>query len=161
MRQVLALLCAGIVALAAAGAAFSAGPVREPIVFEPFTFAAGEVCPFAVTIDAVVNKEILKDFGDHLIITGRLVAQVTNDETEQSVVLNVSGPAKVIFTEDAATQYGRGLGLNFFFPGDLGPGSEGALLWTRGPMIQRFSEEGLEIVRMAPVVRDVCAMLAA
>ena len=161
MRQVLALLCAGIVALAATGAAFSAGPVREPIEFEPMTFAAGEVCPFPVTVDTVVNNEILKDFGDHLIITGRLVTQVTNDDTEKSVVLNISGPAKVVFTEDAATQYGRGLGLNFFFPGDLGPESEGALLWTRGPMIQRFSEEGLEVLRMAPVVRDVCAMLAA
>ena len=159
MRQVLALLCAGIVTLAGAGAAFSAGPVREPLVFEPITFAAGEICPFGVTIDAVANKEIFKDFGDHLIITGRLVVQVTNDETEKSVVLNVSGPAKVVFTEDSATQYGRGLGLNLFFPGDLGP--EGALLWTRGPMIQRFTEEGLEVVRMAPVVRDVCAMLAA
>jgi hypothetical protein len=159
MRHVLALLCAGIVALAATGAAFSAGPVREPVVFDPITFDAGEVCPFAVTIETVVNKEILKDFGDHLIITGRLVALVRNDDTEKSVVLNVSGPAKVVFDEDSATQYGRGLGLNFFLPGDLGP--EGALLWTRGPMIQRFSEEGLEIVRMAPVVRDVCAMLAA
>jgi hypothetical protein len=159
MRHVLALLCAGILALAATGAAFSAGPVREPLVFEPITFDAGEVCPFAVTVETVANKEILKDFGDHLIITGRLVARVTNDDTEKSVVLNVSGPAKVVFTEDSATQYGRGLGLNFFFPGDLGP--DGALLWTRGPMIQRFSEEGLEVVRMAPVVRDVCAMLAA
>jgi hypothetical protein len=158
MRQVLALLCAGMVALAGAGAAFSAGPVREPLVFEPVTFAAGEVCPFDVTIDAVANREIFKDFGDHLIITGRLVVQVTNDDTEKSVVLNISGPAKVVFTEDSATQYGRGLGLNVFFPGDLGP--EGALLWTRGPIIQRFSEEGLEVVRMAPVVRDVCAMLA-
>jgi hypothetical protein len=158
MRQVLALLCVGIVTLAGAAAAFSAGPLREPLVFEPITFSAGEVCPFPVTIETVVNKEILKDFGDHLIITGRLVAEVTNDDTGQSVVLNISGPAKVVFTEDAATQYGRGLGLNFFFPGDLGP--EGALLWTRGPMIQRFSEDGLEVVRMAPVVRDVCAMLA-
>ena len=159
MRQVLALLCAGMVTLAGAGAAFSAGPIREPFVFEPITFAAGEVCPFDVTIDAVANKEKFKDFGDHLIITGRLVVKVTNDDTEKSVVLNVSGPAKVVFTEDSETQYGRGLGLNFFVPGDLGP--EGALLWTRGPMIQRFTEEGLEVVRMAPVVRDVCAMLTA
>lgn len=159
MRQVLALLCAGIVTLAGAGAAFSAGPVREPLEFEPVTFAAGEVCPFELTLDTVVSKEILKDFGDHLIITGRLVALVTNDDTETSLVLNISGPAKVVFTEDSVTQYGRGLGLNIFFPGDLGP--EGALLWTRGPMIQRFSEEGLEVVRMAPVVRDVCTMLAA
>jgi hypothetical protein len=161
MRQILALLCAGIVTLAGAGAAFSAGPVREPLVFEPITFAAGEVCPFDVTIDAVANKEIFKDFGDHLIITGRFVVQVTNDDTQKSVVLNASGPAKVVFAEDSATQYGRGLGLNIFFPGDLGPGSDAALLWTRGPMIQRFSEEGIEVVRMAPVVRDVCAMLAA
>jgi hypothetical protein len=111
-----------------------------------------------VTVDTVVNKEIVKDFGDHMIITGRLVVLVTSDEREKSVVLNISGPAKVVFTEDFGTQYGRGLGLNFFFPGDLGPA--GALLWTRGPMIQRFSEDGLEVVRMAPVVRDVCAMLA-
>jgi hypothetical protein len=157
MRQVLALLCAGMVTLAGASAAFSAGPVRYPFEFEPTTFAAGDVCPFDVTLETAVNKEIIKDFGDHLIFTGRLIARVTNEDTERSLVLNVSGPQKVVFTEDSATQYGRGLGLYFFFPGQLGP--EGALLWTRGPIIQRFSEEGFELVRMAPVVRDVCAML--
>jgi hypothetical protein len=158
MRHGVVLFCSALVALVFAAGALSAGPVREPVEIEPATFEG--VCPFPVTLEAVRNNEILKDFGDHAIVTGRLFARVTNEATGESIVVNASGPAKLVFGEDSLTQYGRGLGLNIFFPGDLGPGSEGALLLTKGPTIQRFSESGLEVIRLPSNVKNLCDVLA-
>ena len=97
-------------------------------------------------MEAIRNKEIVKDFGDHAIITGRLFARVTNETTQESIVVNISGQSKLVFGEDSLTQYSRGGNLNFFFPGDLGPGADGAILWTQGPINLRFSEAGVEIL---------------
>jgi hypothetical protein len=160
MGRAAVLFFGALVALVFAAAAYSAGPIREPVIIEPFSFEAGDTCAFPVTVEAIRNKEIVKDFGDHAIITGRLFARVTNDTTHESVVLNISGQAKLVFGEDSFTQYARGGNLNFFFPGDLGPGAKGAILWTRGPINLRFSEAGLEILRMAPRVTNVCDVLA-
>jgi hypothetical protein len=160
MGRAAVLFCGALVALVYAAAAYAAGPIREPVIIEPFSFEAGDTCAFPVTVEAVRNKEIIKDFGDHAIITGRLFARVTNDTTHESIVINISGQVKLVFGEDSLTQYSRGLNLNFFFPGDLGPGAEGAILWTRGPINLRFSEAGLEILRMAPNVTDLCEVLA-
>jgi hypothetical protein len=65
-----------------------------------YTFAAGEVCPFHTTITNVVNATYSRTFpnGDSLS-TGRLVERITNDETGESVVRNISGPG--------ASTYGR------------------------------------------------------
>jgi hypothetical protein len=160
MGRAAVLFCGALVALAFAAAAHPAGPIREPVVIEPFSFEAGDTCAFPVTVEAVRNKEIVKDFGDYAIITGRLFARVTNDTTHESIVVNISGQAKLVFGEDSVTQYARGGNLNFFFPGDLGPGAEGAILWTRGPIFLRFSPAGLEILRMAPRVTNLCEVLA-
>ena len=160
MRRAAVLFCGALVALVFAAGANSGGPIREPVIIEPFSFEAGDTCAFPVTVEALRNKEIVKDFGDHAIITGRLFARVTNDRTHESIVINISGQAKLVFGEDSLTQYSRGLNLNFFFPGDLGPGAKGAILWTRGPINLRFSEAGLEILRMAPNVTNLCEVLA-
>jgi hypothetical protein len=160
MRRAAVLLCCALVALVFAAAASSGGPIREPVMIEPFSFEAGDTCAFPVTVEALRNKEIVKDFGDHAIITGRLFARVTNDKTHESIVINISGQVKLVFGEDSFTQYSRGLNLNFFFPGDLGPGAKGAILWTRGPLNLRFSEAGLEILRMAQSVTNLCEVLA-
>jgi len=160
MGKILALCCSALVALVLAAGASAAGPTREPLPFDPITFDEG-VCPFPVTLEAVVNQEILKDFGDYAIITGRFVARVTNEANGASIVVNASGPAKIVFGEDSSTLYGRGLGINIYFPGDLGPGSEGALLLTRGLLIQRFSENGIEVLRLPRNVRNLCDVLSA
>ena len=160
MGRTAVLLCGALVALAFAAAAYSAGPIREPVVIGPFSFEAGDTCAFPVAVEAVLNKEIVKDFGDYAIITGRLFARVTNDTTHESIVVNISGQAKLVFGEDSVTQYARGGNLNFFFPGDLGPGAEGAILWTQGPIFLRFSPAGVEILRMAPRVTNLCEVLA-
>ena len=160
MGRAAVVSCCTVAALVFAAAAFAGGPTREPVVIEPVTFDAGLVCPFPVTAEAVRNKEIVKDFGDHAIVTGRLFARVTNETTHESIVVNASGQVTFVFGEDSLTQYARGLNINFFFPGDLGPGADGAMLWTRGLIVQRFSEAGLEILRMPHKVTNLCDVLA-
>jgi hypothetical protein len=62
----------------------------------PATFAAGVACDFQVTVSEVVNNEYSRTFpSGSMLITGRLVVRVTNDETGESVVRNVSGPGLV------------------------------------------------------------------
>ena len=56
-------------------------------------FVAGEVCSFPVTIIDMVNETHSRTFPDgSSLSTGRLVERITNDETGEDTVRNISGP---------------------------------------------------------------------
>lgn len=68
------------------------GP-RVPGEITTHSFVAGEVCPFPVTIIDIVNETSSRTFPDgSSLSTGRLVERITNDETGEYVVRNISGP---------------------------------------------------------------------
>jgi len=160
MRTGFAFCGTVLIALVCVAAAWAVGPTREPLVIDPVTIEQG-VCPFPVTLEPVVNREIAKEFSDRLIITGRLVVRVTNEDTGESIVVNASGPATFVSDgENASVMYARGRGLLIFFPGDLGPDSDGSLLLARGLVIERFSEGPLEVIRLPPNLTNLCDVLA-
>jgi hypothetical protein len=100
-RQYLFTL-AGIAALALvlAGAAGADPPTRTYLPAAPFS---GHFCPgFDVLVTPLVDKEYATTFDNGaVIITGRLVIQVTNLSTGDSIVVNASGPGFV--SEDGTT----------------------------------------------------------
>lgn len=81
----------------AAAGLVGGGGQPSPRVFVPsglpFTFGAGDVCPFATTLSEVANHEFARTFPNgNTLVTGRLVVRVTNETTGASVVRDVSGP---------------------------------------------------------------------
>jgi len=94
------------------------------------------------------------------IITGRLVVEFTNLSTGESIVLNISGP---VFTAvGSSTSLLSGSSVIFYFPGDLGPGTPGALLLTHGPVLGTFGPTGslVSLAQTSASAIDLCARLA-
>jgi hypothetical protein len=68
----------------------------------PLTFDAGVVCPFQVTISLEVAHDWSREESPGVLRgSGRLVLRFTNDDTETSVVRNVSGPGPSASTPPA------------------------------------------------------------
>lgn len=132
----------------------------------PLEFAAGELCPFAVRIEAVENKEIATTFTDkdgnptRQLITGRLVMRITNLATGASIVRNVSGPGMLTFHADGTlTVVLRGGSLLYLLPTDAG----GPGLWLNSGPVRLEVDAANNVtstVRPAHSI-DVCPMLAA
>jgi hypothetical protein len=47
-----------------------------------------------------------------------------------------------------------------FFPGELGPGSDAALLLVRGLVVQVFGPDGVTVVRLPHKRTNLCRALA-
>jgi hypothetical protein len=159
LRGLTAVSLVTLLGLCFTAAAIAGGPTRTPLDNEEFTVEG--VCPFPVTLTPRAGGEILKEFSNgRAMVNGRLVARVTNDDTGASIAVNVSGPATFVFRGDSVGVRTRGRGLLFFFPGELGPGSDGALLLVSGLAVQIFDSDGLTIVRLPHHRRDLCRALA-
>jgi hypothetical protein len=95
------------------------------------------------------------------IITGALVVKFTNASSGESTTLNISGP---VFTAVGATfQTLTGSSVIFYFPGEVGPGTPGAPLLTRGPVTITFNPAtgaltGVDLTSAA--VTDICTLLS-
>lgn len=145
----LALLAMIVVPVAAADK-----PTRE-FVPAPSEFTLdASICGFDVLVEVLTNKEYAITFSNGMTtIVGALSVRLTNlDDTTQSIVLNIPGPG--FFDESGLTAIGPW--LNWFFPGDLGPGSPGVLVYTVGRV--RIDESGLHLLAGRQV--DLCAELA-
>jgi hypothetical protein len=97
------------------------------------------------------------------IITGALVATLTNTETQQSITLNISGPGFIVTDANGVTTFTlRGRSLFFFLPGQLGPGAPGMLILTSGPAALVFDQNGniLSFERTSASVQELCPLLA-
>ena len=69
----------------------------------PQTFPAGQVCPFQVTLTAIEDDLVQTTLTRNtVLITGPLVLEVTNDETGESVIRDVSGPATITQTGETS-----------------------------------------------------------
>lgn len=111
-RSFSSVVLAAALAAVLAAPALGAKPSREPLELPPsIDFAAGEVCPFAVTVDFLANNGKTMTFFDEdgepirAIGTGTLKIRVTNtsDPDEPVVDLNISGPVHTEFHADGST----------------------------------------------------------
>jgi hypothetical protein len=151
MTRTLTVLAAVLVALVSVAAASGGKPIREPIFYEDFVLEG--VCPFPVLVETTANKEYVKIFDDRIMVNGKLFTRLTNLETQESLELNISGPATISTTEVL-----RGRGLLILFPEDAGgPG----LVLTAGRVQLIRGEDGF-IANSTTSGRtvDVCAALA-
>jgi hypothetical protein len=144
--------------------AWAVKPVREFLPQEDAVISG--VCPFDLGVDVLENNTYITTFFDRegnvtrLHGSGRLVVELINEQTGESVVANISGPGTVTFTEDSEVWKTVGPWLWFFFPGDLGEGEPGMALLTTGRFVVEFTEEGASILKQRGRVTDVCALLA-
>jgi hypothetical protein len=128
-------------------AALADKPIREPLPAPPF-FLVTDSCSFDVRVDVLVNKEFITTFtSGKQIITGRLVARVTNlDDPSKSRVLQISGPA-INDLADPSTFNLSGSSLVFF---------PGVMVLTHGPVSLTFDS----FTQTSASSVDVCALLA-
>jgi hypothetical protein len=161
MRKLRALGVLGLAivttAVLAGGASADPNPnsVRVPVTPAPDQVVTG-VCPFPVLIETVAIKEYSKTHNNGVeTITGRLVVRITNTETGESKVYNVSGPVHI--TRNGPIETDVLLGRTLFIDPTLG------LLVTSGRVVATFNIETAEltIVSQQGHVEDVCATLAA
>ncbi len=152
----------GVVSLALwPGRAWAGQPDREPIPTEDLSIPAG-ACPFPVSFHVLENNEYTIDFLDDqgtlvkTIIQGQVVLEITNTATGTSVIRNVSGPGTITYADQLFV--GRGSGLFFFFPGDLGPGTPGSMFINRGRVVEYLGEPR-RIISQTGQREDLCATL--
>jgi hypothetical protein len=168
MRRPGTLLAAPVVAvaliLAAAAPASADKPLREPFPAEDFVLSGS--CDFDVRFHTVENKEFITSYFDddgnltRQIVNGRFVVELTNLETMESIVYNVSGPGFLTFFEDGSLDFVfGGRSLVFFFPGEV---EDLPLLWVNsGQVTMHLDPEGNVVgVEQVGDVEDVCAALA-
>jgi hypothetical protein len=153
-RRGLVALAVAIAAVVAASSASAAKPDRELIEFEDQVLTG--LCPFPVLAEFVAAKEYITFFEDGRIrVTGKLFVRLTNlDEPENTMLLNISGPA--IISPEQERYAGRGLFL--LFPEDVsGPG----ILLTTGRVDVVRGEDGFVTdFTVKGTTVDVCAALA-
>jgi hypothetical protein len=77
------------------------------------------------------------------LIGGPLKVRVTNLDTGESIVLNVSGPGRLVIDEEQATLTQEGPWLTFVFPGAFEdePDFEPGLYFTKGTVVAEFDPE--------------------
>ena len=126
---------------------------------------AGLVCPFAVSVRTLVNREHELVFRDEsgnpvrAIITGYLLVRITNSESGASVIRNISGPVFLSFHADGSlTVKLTGIGNIGLFPTDEGGP---ALLITHGLTTFDVSSDGtITGVSTRGRVEDLCRTLS-
>jgi hypothetical protein len=167
MRARLALLpLAALALLAFASTAAAEKPVRFPLPAGPFDLPA-DICGFVVHEDVLANNEYGKIFANGTFaINGTFKLRLTNpDKPTNTLDVNISGPGALIPNPDGTTSLrAEGRSLFFFFPGQLGPGSPGALILTTGLVTELFDETGNVVPgsfsHTGGTETDVCAALA-
>ena len=160
-RVVLSLLSAAAALLATTSAVLATPPTREPLGLpEVIEFAAGEACPFAVTVEVLVDNGKVMTFYDRTgevrkaITSGSLVVRLTSpDAPGMEVTLNISGPSHQTFNADGTSTlvYG-GNSISLYPPGTL--------VLTKGRAVVQLDADG-NFVSVTNIgwETDVCDML--
>jgi hypothetical protein len=164
MRRLVALLLpALLLVLLPTSVARADPPVREPLPLEDFTLVGN--CDFDVFFHVVENNEFITTYFDsdgnpiRQIITGRFVVELTNLDTGESNVYQVSGPGFITFFEDGSVDFVLGgRSLLFFLPGDA---PDLPLLFVNsGQVILHIDQEGNLTMEQVGNIEDVCAALS-
>jgi hypothetical protein len=151
----------GVLAAAVAVPTMAARPTREPLEYPPsFEFAAGDVCPFAVTVEVLTNREKVMTFVDssgdvvRVVTTGSLVVRLSpSGEEDVSVTLKISGPVHQTFRADGTSTlaYG-GRSVSLYPPGTL-------VLTAGRAIVELDPAGGFVSVTNIGFESDICGML--
>jgi hypothetical protein len=154
MTRLLATVASvALAALVVATAASADKPIREPIFLEDIELEG--LCTFPVLLEVTANKEYVTFFSDGRIhVNGKLFTRVTNLNTDESLDLNISGPA--VISPDSERGHGRGLLL--LRPGEAG--GPGLVLTTGRVDIVRAANGFIENLTIRGRSVDICAALA-
>lgn len=163
MRRAAVVAISLISLLVAASSASATPPVRFPV--GPADGTLEGVCPFAVGFEDLQNTQVITVFSDgRLTVTGAFKSRLTNLSTGEFVDVNAPGPITIAPNPDGTlTVSGRGPTLFFFFPGDLGPGKPGALLYMTGLVVERVTGDFSAILSFrhnGGTTEDLCETLA-
>jgi hypothetical protein len=139
-------------------------PTTQTNPIAPFTIKG--VCSFDVFIEPLSNKEKVTTFFDQngnvrlYIYHGGLTARLTNQSTSKSVVLNISGPFKVVPQPDGSLkQITQGPTL-FAFEPNVAPGLP-RLAYIKGRTESVFDAAGnFHFLSLSGTVDDICLFLS-
>lgn len=167
VRHALTLAAALAILVIGGTPAMAAGPVRVPSPSAPGDLEG--ICDFVVHAEFPVNDQYAIATTDadgnptRVLVTGALVAELTNMDTGGSITLNISGPADITFGDDGSTTLvATGSWALFFFADQLGPGSDAMFVHTRGRTVIRTESDGFHqtILSQTGTQRDLCEVLA-
>ena len=131
-----------IAALVVAGAlvptAAAARPIKSPVPPASLDFAAGDLCPFSVSIRTLETKQFAISFSNGTTTThGRFIVSVTNNDAAVTRTFDLSGAV----TYDAPSPtllraQTTGTTLGYFPTGAFGGGEPGSLILTHGRSVE-------------------------
>jgi hypothetical protein len=151
-----ALVCALVVP----ATAVASPPSHDPVPSSDFVLSG--VCSFDVGVHFTKQMEKAVTFSDgSFTVTGQYKATLTNLASGASVDLNIPGPGKYSVADDGTGTINlTGPWVIFIFPGQLGPGSAGELLYTtgKGTFIQH-PDGSVTFVHEQGTTTDLCAAL--
>jgi len=134
------LLTVGVIVVAAAlaPAALAAKPAKGPVLTSPLDFAAGELCPFGVSIRPVETNQFFLAFSNGVLVThGSFVVSVTNTDTQQTRYFNLPGMISFEFLDNGIVRAtGTGPTLSYFPTGAFLDNRPGSLIYTRGRAVE-------------------------
>jgi hypothetical protein len=131
---------AGVILAAAAlaPAALAARPSIGPV--PPFSadFAAGDLCPFGVSIRTVETKQFGITFSDgHVVTHGTFIVSVTNTNTGLTRYFNLTGSFTLDFLANGIVRAtGTGPTMSFFPTGAFLDNRPGSLIFTTGRTVE-------------------------
>ena len=167
LRRVLAAAgtVAAVAGIAPAAAADSPNP-WQPFRSDPFTDAAGVVCPFELHGDPVADKELVRTLQTNPDGTpreqefvGQLVFKFTNMSTGASVERNLTGTGFFFFDPDGTISgNGRGhIGLGVHIGNPTSPPGEWVLT---GRFDFVLGADGVRTFSIHGTQEDICQTLA-
>jgi hypothetical protein len=113
--------------------AIAAQPVKSPVPPSNLSFAAGDLCPFGVSLQTVETDQFSITYSDGVTRThGRFIVSVTNTDTQATRYLNLSGAITFEFMGPIVRATTTGPTLAFFPTGAFGNGEPGSLIFTHG-----------------------------
>jgi hypothetical protein len=158
MKKALLLLPVVLVLLSAS-TVFASGKPQRIYAPLPPSFVTSGNCTFDVGVTVVTNNEYSINFYDangnlvRQLIDGSLVVTLTNLTNQQSIRVNISGPALITFNADGSfVQRYEGLSA---IP------LPNRLILTSGRVdVEYFPNADPVVLRMSGTQSDACAMLA-
>ncbi len=152
MRRTLTALLAALATLVPAGAALADKPFREPLP-TPGPVTLTGYCDFPLLVEVLVNRERVTLREDRIQINGRLVIRLTNTETGESLVVNVSGPARIGRRGDFA------MGRTFIALSAAETGGDPVVVVTSGRVRFTTNDDGTTTMTTTGRSIDICARL--
>ena len=162
MKQITRLAKVAFLLLALALPALAAKPIIVENPVTPFVIPAAGGCG---TFDVSGAQEVGKPnslaifFANSTILAGPAFVTLTNVSTGKSINLNISGPVKIVFTNNGTTGVNEGLTLVFSLPANAPPDLQGVVR-SNGRLVSQFDNSGnLISVTFTGTTQNLCQLL--